>query len=172
MSQALAPRSAPLYELTAEYLEVLNLLDDQDADPAALEAELDAIAGAITGKAESIAAIVTECGARAGMLRSEADRLRDRAEAEERKATRLKEYLFKNMQLTGAEKIATTRFTISVRTNPPAVQVLEPMMVPTEYIRTVTTTSCDKRAVLDHFKATGEIPAGIEIARGVRLEIK
>jgi hypothetical protein len=34
----------------------LDLLDDQDADPAELEARLDQIAGAITSKAESIAA--------------------------------------------------------------------------------------------------------------------
>jgi hypothetical protein len=48
---ALAPRSTPLYELASDYVRVLDLLDDPDADPAALEAELDQIAGKITHKA-------------------------------------------------------------------------------------------------------------------------
>ena len=68
--------------------------------------------------------------------------------------------------------IDTTRFSIRVRTNPPAVQVLEEMLVDDQYIRTVTTTSVDKRMILDNFKATGEIPAGIDITRSQRLEIK
>ena len=76
------------------------------------------------------------------------------------------------MLQVGSERIETARFTLAVRTNPPSVTVLEEMLVPADYIRTVTTTSVDKRAVLDAFKRTGEIPEGIDISRGTRLEIK
>jgi hypothetical protein len=168
----LAPRSAPLYELAADYLHIVTLLDDPDAAADALELELDAVAGAITGKAESIAVIVTECNARADVLRAGAERLRERAAVEERKAERLKQYLFKNMAVVGTDKITTTRFTVTVRTNPPAVEVLEPLLVPAEFIRTVTTTSVDKRAVLELLKTTGEVPDGIEIVRKQRLVIQ
>jgi hypothetical protein len=53
----LAQRSTPLYSLASKYLDALNILDDPDADTDPLEAELDAIVGAITQKADHIAAI-------------------------------------------------------------------------------------------------------------------
>jgi hypothetical protein len=59
-----------------------------------------------------------------------------------------------------------------LRSNPPAVQVLEELLVPDDYKRVVTTTSVDKRAVLDAYKTTGEIVPGVEIVRGTRLEVR
>jgi hypothetical protein len=50
--------------------------------------------------------------------------------------------------------------------------VLEELLVPDEYVRTVTTTSVDKRAILDAYKATGEIVSGVEITRAQRLDIR
>jgi hypothetical protein len=44
--------------------------------------------------------------------------------------------------------------------------------VPAEYVRTVTTTSVDKRAILDAYKTTGEIVPGVEVTRGQRLDIR
>jgi hypothetical protein len=166
-----ARRSTSLYELSADYLEILDLLEDSD-DAGALEAQLDALAGAITHKAEAIAGLVQQLEGMAALRKAEAKRMAELSAADERRAERLRSYLLRNLQSVGAERVDTPRFRISVRSNPPSVAVLEQMLVPAEYLRTVTTTSCDKRAVLDHFKATGEIPAGIEIARGVRLEIK
>jgi hypothetical protein len=59
-----------------------------------------------------------------------------------------------------------------VRTNPPAVQVLEEMLVPKEFIKTVVSTAVDKRAILDHLKSTGEVVDGVAITRGQRLDIR
>ena len=50
--------------------------------------------------------------------------------------------------------------------------VLEQLLVPAEYLRTVTTVSVDKRLILDNYKATGEIVPGVEVSRGQRLEIR
>jgi hypothetical protein len=75
------------------------------------------------------------------------------------------------MRALGSERIDTARFRVSIRTNPPSVHVLEEMLVPEHYIRTVVTTSVDKRALLENFKATGEIVDGVEITRSTRLDI-
>jgi hypothetical protein len=48
------------------------------------------------------------------------------------------------------------------------VAVLEQLLVPAEYLRTVTTTTVDKRAVLDTLKTTGEVVPDVEIVRGTR----
>jgi hypothetical protein len=168
----LAPRTTTLYDLSAEYLRVLDLLEDAGDDDQALELELDQLAGQITHKAEAIAGLVAHYEGLASIRKGEAKRLKERAEADERRADRLRDYVLRHMQALGSERIETARFTLAVRTNPPAVSVLVEQLVPAEYVRTVTTTSIDKRAILDAFKRTGEIPDGVDISRGQRLEIK
>jgi hypothetical protein len=169
---AVAERSTTLYALTEEYLHILDLLDDPEADADTLEGELDGIAGKIAHKAEAIAGLIKQCEGMAAMRKAEADRMRDLAATDQRNADRLRDYLLRQMQGLGTERIDTAHFRLSLRTNPPAVQVLEEMLVPAEFIRTVTITSVDKRAVLETFKTTGEIPDGIEIVRGTRLEVR
>jgi hypothetical protein len=78
----------------------------------------------------------------------------------------------RHLQAVGTEKTETDRFTVAIRANPPSVEVLEPTLVPAEFIRTVTTMSVDKRAILELLKTTGEVPEGIEIVRKQRLEIR
>jgi hypothetical protein len=166
-----AERSSTLYDLSADYLQILDLLDSGETDEA-LELQLDHLAGQIAQKAESIAGLVAHLDGIAAMRRAESERLRKRAQSDEAQAARLKEYVLKHMQAIGKERIDTARFTLSVRTNPPAVQVLEEMLVPKEFIKTVVSTAVDKRAILDHLKSTGEVVDGVAITRGQRLDIR
>jgi len=167
-----AERSTTLYALTEDYLRILDLLEDPDAEHDALEQELDGIAGKITHKAEAIAGLIKQCEGMAAMRKSEADRMRDLAARDQRNADRLRDYVLRHMQTLGTERIDTARFTLSVRSNPPAVHVLEEQLVPNEFLRTVTTVSVDKKAILENFKTTGEIVPGTEVTRGTRLDIK
>jgi len=79
--------------------------------------------------------------------------------------------VLRHMVALGSERIDTARFRISVRTNPPAVQVLEEMLIPDDYKRVITTTSVDRKAIMEHLKSTGEVVPGVEVTRGVRLVI-
>jgi hypothetical protein len=168
-----APRSTPLYELSGDYVEVLNLLETADSDESGeLERQLDALAGAITHKAEAIAGLVQQFEGMAAMRKAEAKRMGELSAADERRAERLRSYLLRHLQSIGTERIDTARFRISVRTNPPSVAVLEQQLVPAEYLRTVTMTTVDKRAILDALKTTGEVVPGVEIVRGTRLDIR
>jgi len=166
-----AERSTTLYDLSADYLRVLDLIEEAPDDEA-LEAELDRIAGKLTQKAESIAGLIAHFEGVSAMRKAEAQRLKERSDTDQKRADRLRAYLLRNMQALGTEHIETVRFSLKVRTNPPAVQVLEEQLVPAEYIRTVVTTSVDKRSILEDFKQTGEIPHGVDITRAQRLEIK
>lgn len=167
---AAAQRTTTLYELSEEYLRVLDALEsDADED---LEIELDRIGGKIAQKAEAIGGLVAQLDGMAVMRKAEAQRLRNRAASDEAHAARLRDYLLRHMQAIGTSRIDTSRFTIAIRQNPPAVDVLEELMVPKDYIREVVTTSVDKRAILDHLKATGEIVPGVEVIRRERLEIR
>jgi hypothetical protein len=167
-----AQRSTTLYDLASDYLHILDLLEDPESDAAQLEQQLDGIAGLITHKAEAIAGLIKQCEGMAAMRKAEADRMRDLAAADQRNADRLRDYVLRHMRALGSLRIDTARFRLSLRTNPPAVHVLEEMLVPEEYVRTVTTTSVDKRAILEAYKTTGEIVDGVEITCAQRLDIR
>ena len=64
---AVAERSTTLYSLSEDYLRILDLLEDPEADAEALERSLDAIAGQITHKAEAIAGLVKQLEGMAAM---------------------------------------------------------------------------------------------------------
>jgi hypothetical protein len=76
------------------------------------------------------------------------------------------------MQSTGQQRIETIAHTISIRTNPPAVTVVDASAVPHEYNREKITIDTDRRAILEYFKTTGEVVPGVEITRGQRLDIR
>lgn len=169
----IARRATTLFELSDQYLGVLDLLEQaDDVDPHILEEALDSIAGKITQKAEGIAGLVRQLEGMAELRAAEAKRMKALADADEKRAGRLRDYLLRNLQAVGTEKVETSRFSIRVRLNPPSVQVTDEAQIPADYIRTVTTTSVDKRAILEQLKTTGEVVPGVEISRGSRVDIR
>ncbi len=172
MTEPLAERSTTLYALAGEYLHILDLLEGSEADADALEQELDGLAGQITHKAEAIAGLIKQFEGMAALRKAEADRMRDLAASDQRHADRLRDYVLRHMVALGSERIDTARFRLSLRTNPPAVQVNNPSLVPVEFQRTKVIVDVDKTAVREHWKTTGEIAEGCNIVRGTRLEIR
>jgi len=167
-----AERATTLWELTDEWLDIAILLDDPDADPLLVEQQLDRIGDKIAHKVENIAGLVRRFEGLAEFRKAEGKRMVESAARFERQAEWLRGYVLKHMQATDSERIDTGRYTLSVRQNPPRVDVLEAMLVPSEFQRTKVTIDVDKRAVTEHWKATGEIPPGVEIVRGTRLDIR
>lgn len=169
----IAERSNTLYSLSADYVRVLDLLESGDIDDEeVLEDELDRLGMAITHKAEAIAGLVAYLDGIASVRRKESDRLLVRARADEHHAEQLRAYVLKHMQAIGKDRIDTARYTLAVRSNPPAVEVVDDQAVPSEFIKTVITTSVDRRRILEHLRETGEVPDGVEIVRRQRLEIR
>ena len=169
---AIAERASTLYELSDEYRALVDLLDDPEVDPHLVEQELDRLGDKIAHKSEAIAGLIRWQEGLASVRRAEARRMADGAARFERQAERLRAYVLKHMQATGMTRIDTGRFTLAVRQNPPHVEVLELLLIPSEFKRTVITEEPDKRAILEHTKATGEIVPGTEIARTERLDIR
>lgn len=166
-----AERGTTLYELSAEWNTLLDALEDGEADEATIEDQLAKLGGAIKEKSESIAGLIRWCEGLAEMRKAEAKRMTDGAKRFENKASWLRSYLLQHMRAMELPKIETGRFTIAVRQNPPAVEVLEEMLIPQEFKRVVQEVVIDKRGILEHLKTTGEVPAGVEIRRGESLRI-
>jgi hypothetical protein len=166
-----AEKVRPLYALSDTFNRLIDLIEDPQADQEALEAELAAVTRDIQTKAFGIAEIIRDRERLAADLKLEEDKLAVRRKRALGLVERLKEYALQEMHVMGLERLDFGVHALSVALNPPAVTVLDPAAVPHEYERTKITIDVDKRAILDHFRATGEIVPGVDITRGERLSI-
>lgn len=106
-----------LYELSNDYLQVLDMMDDDKWDDRTVLDTLEGIDGEFDYKAESMAKIIKSFQSQADAVRSEIERLSARKKSFENKAEFFKAVLFQNMQVIGKKKIKTALFTISIAKN-------------------------------------------------------
>ena len=98
-----------LYELTDEYLKLLDAIDAGEIPDEAIEDTLAGIEGEIDEKIDSLACIVKELNAEASAIREEEKTLAERRKAKENKAERLKDYIRQSMEASGKQKVETAR---------------------------------------------------------------
>ena len=163
---------ASLYELSAGYASLLDAYDaaETDEEREDILAMLATAEGDIADKAEAYAKIIKNKAADANAYREEAKRLTKLAQYAENVTERLKSALFDAMKLTDTQEIKTSIGKWRRQMNPPSCEVLDVDLVPKQY-RTPQPDKVDRKAILDAFKQTGEIPSGVEIKReeGVRF---
>jgi hypothetical protein len=110
-----------LYELTDELLELLELAEDPDTDPEALEGSLESVGGLFEDKADGYAKIIRQLTAEADIIDEEIMRLKAKRDSLRKNAERIKKALQAAMIATKKIKFKTPFFTFSIRKNPASV---------------------------------------------------
>lgn len=106
-----------LYNLTADYEHVLNMLYDDEYDEETVIDTLDSIEGAIEDKADGYAMIIRMVDADIESIRAEEARLAGRRIALENKKKRMKANLYEAMKTVGKPKFKTSLFSFGIRKN-------------------------------------------------------
>jgi len=145
-----------------------------------LEALMAELSETTEAKIVNVALYIREQIATSLAIDDEIERLVKRRDARKNAADRLKRYLESWMARLEKTKITDPRCTVSIQLNNPAVRgdltadVLafmhtagSPIVkhVPESYV-------LDRRAVLDHHKAGGELPEGLTVERSSSLRIR
>lgn len=162
-----------LYVLAQEYRDAAEKLADLDLDPQTIADTLEGMAGDLEVKATNTAMVVRNMQALAQQIKEAEAAMASRRKALEARAERLTQYLLANMQHAGIQKIESPYFTLSVKSNPAAVVINEPGLIPAEFMRQPEPPppAPDKTAIKEALKAGREVP-GAHLAQGQRLEIK
>lgn len=158
-----------LYKLVSNYLDVWNMVTEPDADLDMLEETLQSIEAAIEVKAENTAAIIKQLNITADMIAEEIKRLQERKRAFENRAERIKEYLLKQLELAGIEKVSTATFTVSIRKNPPSVDVYDVNKIPSGF--QIVKYDIDKAAIKKALTSGHDVP-GARLVQGKSLQIR
>lgn len=163
-----------LYELSDDYRKLQTELDNEETEQDSITAILSQVKEQFDEKVENIGKLILSLKADAEAVKLEEQRLAKRRKTLDEKAEWLKGYLQDELTNTGVEKVKGVLLTVSLRKNPPSINVVDVMQIPDRFWRVIPEVrEPDKKAIIEQFKATGEIIDGVEIVTDKKhLEIK
>jgi len=162
-----------LYTIADQYLIDLQKLQDMEIDDQTFADTLEGLSGELELKSINIAMFVKNLEVSAEAIKAAEKTMADRRKAIEVKADRIRQYLLDNMLRTGITKIESPHFVLSVRKNPPAVDVVNLQMIPSNYfdLPEPPAPTLNKNRLKEDLKAGVEVE-GARLTVGQSLSIK
>lgn len=168
-----------LYELTDQYRHLIEDSVDPNTgeivalDPKDFQTQLDEIRESIGDKAENIGKLWLELQGDSKTVDAEIERLTKTQNRLNQKAQWLKDYLLQELDAAGLQEIKRPTLKISIRTNPPSVNVLDEEAVLLAFKRPIPARwEIDKKKILEYHKEIGDPIEGVEIVEKRRVDIK
>lgn len=134
-----------LYELTNEYLQLLEMASDPEIDPQLIEDTLEGLDGEVEAKADGYAKVIAELKVKSSEIRAKGDAIIDEgkrinsvADAIDKNIDKMKAHLQKTMEVTGKIKFKTELFSFLVKKNPKKVVIDDEAQVPVEFLKIKT----------------------------------
>jgi hypothetical protein len=123
-----------LYDLTAEFMQLLEMSQDPDVDPEMLADTMEAVEGELEVKADGYAKVIRELEGASSTVKAEMDRLVAKKKTIDNSISRIKKSLEESMIQTGKTKFKTDLFSFGIQKNPAALVIDQPEMIPSEYL--------------------------------------
>lgn len=162
-----------LYALTGMYYELAARAETDDLtaeEVAVMEQELTVM---IQQKAAGIIWYYRNLDAAANAVDNEIERLSNMKKSIIKERDKHKDRVKAVMDMHGIVEITTEGGKLKIAKNPVSVDIIDFESVPEEYKKTTISVTADKKAISDHFKATGEIiPGTMMKTDNTRLDIK
>ena len=165
-----------LYVIANEYMALAEKLADLDLDAATVADTIEAsgLVDDLTTKAQNIEHVARSAEAHNLAIDAEIARLQALKAHRVKVAAGLRNYLLDNMQRVGIERIDCQLFQISIRKNPPSVDVFDTINLPSEFMVVPepkpVSAQPDKAAIKKALQAGMEV-TGARLVQGVRLNI-
>lgn len=145
-----------LYELTEDYLAVMDMLQDDTIDIESIMDTLEGIEGEIEQKADNYAKIIRMLKGEIVVLKAEEERINSKRKTVENNVKRLEKSLERSMIAIDKKKFRTSLFSFSIQKNLPTVTVVgEPDDIPRKFYIPQEPV-LDKRALLSYIKEHGD----------------
>lgn len=164
-----------LHELTDELKAVMDgglVFDEATGEILFDESSMDALQVSVAVKARAVMLYSQNLHSLAKARKEAYEKMKRSSESAEARAVQLDNYLLSCIEKVGG-RIETPEATISVRKNPPSVQVIDESKVPPEYMKETVkvTRTVDKTAVKDAIKG-GEAVPGCALVHSKRVSIQ
>ena len=159
-----------LYEITNAFPTLMDNYEISDEEKEKLYKELTVL---LQKKSESTIGYIRNIDLTIEAMKNEEKRISELRKSLEEKEKRFKDYVKECMEKNGLSKVETSLGTLSIAKNPISVEIVNESKIPDEFKEIIMTTKTNKKAITDNFKATGEIPDGVNIlTQNTSLRIK
>lgn len=161
-----------LYEITGDYLSLMDMMQDSDADEQILTDTLEGIEGEFEEKADAYAKIIRNLTADIDAIKTEEERLSSKRKSLENRIKWLKENLQRAMEITNKTKFKTSLFSFGIQNNRPSVVIdaVDMEDVPEEFLR-YRDPEIDKAKLKDAIDAGRDLSgiAHLETSKSLRI---
>ena len=163
---------ANIYEITQDYLKLMELASDPEIDPEIITDTFEAIDGELEIKAENYAKVMKNLEGDIAALKAEEERLAKKRKAIENNIKRMKGTLQEAMELTGKTKFKTDLFSFGIQKNAPSVVIdaADIRDIPEDYLK-FKEPEVDKPAIKNAINAgvNFEGLAHLEVSQSLRI---
>ena len=163
---------ANIYELTQDYLRLLEMAEDPELDPEVIADTFEGIEGELEIKAENYAKVMKNLEGDIAALKAEEERLAKKRKAIENNIKRMKATLQEAMELTGKTKFKTELFSFGIQKNAPSVVIdaADIRDIPEDYLK-FKEPEVDKTAIKNAINAgvNFEGLAHLEVSQSLRI---
>ena len=162
---------ATLYELTAEYKELLEMAEEQNLTQADIKDTLEGMDYEFEDKADGYAKVLRSLDGKEEAISSEIKRLTEMQKVVANNKKAIKQNLENAMIETGKTKFKTTLFSFGIQKNPASVRIKDESLVPEEY-RIKQPDKIDKKLLIKALKEGAVFTENIELVQTESLRIR
>lgn len=161
-----------LYQISADYQRAAQVLDDLGLDDETVSDTLESLSGDLEVKCENVAKFIQNSEATVDALKAAETRLSARRKSLEKRNDRMRDYLKSNMEACTIEKITCEYFQLSIKKNPPSVDIFDQAQIPPDYMTepVAPPPAPDKKLIAKAIKDGFNVP-GCKLVQGTRLSI-
>lgn len=162
-----------LYELSSEFIEASNALQNLDLDDETIRDTLEGLQYPVEQKCNNVAFVIRNMESLAEQIKQAEEQMALRRKAIENRAANVKQYLLHNMERCGISKIESPYFKISIRNNPASVVADDAGAIPSEFYRypEAPPPLPDKKLIKDSIESGVDVP-GVHLVRTTSVVIK
>lgn len=152
-----------LYNITNNFVDLMDKVQEGTITEEEYNQLGQELAMELQQKSANITGYIQERVSLIDAVDAQIKRLQDLKKSESNKLDNFKKYVKDNMDRLGITKIETELGTLSISKSPTSVEVINEKDIPDDFMEHIVTIKPNKKAIIDNYKTTGEIPAGVII---------
>ncbi len=152
-----------LYNITNNFVQLMDKVQEGTITEEEYNQLGQELAMELQNKSANIAGYIQERNSLLDAIDVQIKRLQELKKVEQNKVDNFKEYVKVNMERLGITKIETELGTLSIAKSPTSVEIVNEKEIPDDFMEHIITSKPNKKAIIDSYKSTGEIPAGVII---------
>jgi len=162
-----------LYDIAEQYKNIQEMVDSDDENMlVAIADTLEGIEAEFQEKAQAVVSTAFNIESGIDAIDAHIKRLQERKKTIQAKSEWLRDYLKRNMELTGINKIECPLFTITLSKAPQQAEITDESLLPDDYVKVETKVSPKKAEILKALKEGADVPGAILVDGSRRLTIR